>query len=194
MVQQCEPNGNSEVTRLMQQIEEEYTAARRGLHEYATVGRHEIITNRFNQAGQYIDRLAQLVGEKEAQHISTQIYIQVSEEESTQEGHAVARGQGDASISQAPEAEDETITIKAHLKWEGVQFLRDHGCHIEHYATGDRITFPTRSRKKPLTHISKHCHTITLPDATEITSIDGGTTSLLLLINRKDQQTVELTL
>src|SRR5207237_9059743 len=73
MVQQCEPNGNSEVTRIMQQIEEEYTAARRGLHEYATVGRHEIITNRFNQAGQYIDRLAQLVGEKEAQHISTQI-------------------------------------------------------------------------------------------------------------------------
>jgi hypothetical protein len=70
----------SEIKRLREQIEAEYIAAHRGLYEYATVGKHEIITNRFNQAGQYTDQLAQLVGEKEALHISTQIYIQVSEE------------------------------------------------------------------------------------------------------------------
>jgi hypothetical protein len=194
MVKQCESSGKSEVARLVQQIEEEYAAARRGLHEYATVGRHEIITNRFNKAGQYIDQLAQLVGEKEAQYISTQIYIQVSEEEPTQGDRGVASGQGGASILQAPQAEDDVITIKAYLKWEGVQFLRDHGCHIEHYTTGDRITFPARSRKTPLSHISKHCNTITLPDAIEITSIEGETTSLLLLIDLANQQTVLLTL
>ena len=72
---------HSEIARLRQQIQDEYTAARRGLYEYATVGRHEIITNRFNQAGLYTDRLAELVGEEEALHISTRIYIQVSEEE-----------------------------------------------------------------------------------------------------------------
>jgi hypothetical protein len=215
MVQQGKPVGKSKVARLMQQIEEEYTAANRGLHEYATVGRHEIITNRFDRAGQYIDQLALLVGEQEAQYISARIYIQVSEGKPVREDQAVACGRGPVGSGLAPDstlqvfdptlqifapilqvlqAEEDTITINAHLKWEGVQFLRDHGCHIEHYATGDRITFPARTRKTPLTRLSKHCNTITLPDATEITSIDGETTSLLLLIDPVNKQTVYLTL
>ncbi len=179
----------SEIARLRQRIGDEYAAAHRGLHEYATVAKHEIITHRFNQAGRYIDQLAQLVGEEEAQHISTQIYMQVTAEGTTQEDHAVACDQG-----QAPQVEKDAITIRAYLKWEGAQFLRDHGCHIEHCATGDMITFPAGSCKAQLTRISRYCNTIMLPDATEITSIDNDTTSVLLLIDLANQQTVHLSL
>jgi hypothetical protein len=184
----------SEIARLRRQIQDEYVAAHRGLHEYATVAKHEIITNRFNQAGQYTDQLAQLVGEEEALHISTQIYIQVSEEETIQEEHPVVCSQGQDPTLQDPKAKRNTITIKAHLKWEGAQFLRDHGCHIEHAATGDVITFPARSRKAQLTDISRHCNTITLPDATEILCVDEDTTVVLLLIDFLNQTTAQLTL
>jgi len=110
----------SEIARLRQQLEAEYTAACRGLHGYATVGRHEIITNRFNRAGQYTDQLAQLVEEEEALHISTQIYIQVSEEETTQEDQTVACNRAKIPILQDPLWEEETIIVKAHLKPEGI--------------------------------------------------------------------------
>jgi hypothetical protein len=43
----------------------------------------------FNWAGQYTDQLAQLAGEEEAQHISTQIYMQVTAEGIAQENHAL---------------------------------------------------------------------------------------------------------
>lgn len=175
----------SEITRLRRQIQDEYTAAHRALYEYATVAKHEIITQRFNQAGQYTDQLAQFVGEEEAQQISAQIYMQVTADGTPQEDQAM-------TSELAPQVEDDTITIKAHLKREGVQFLRDHGCHVEHYETGDMITFPTGSSKAQLTRISRYCHTITLPDATEITSIDEKTTSVLLLIDLANQQTVHL--
>ena len=83
----------SEVAQLRQQIADEYAAAHRALYEFAAVGRHEIITNRFNQAGQYIDQLAQFVGEQEANTMSAQIYIQVAAEETTQKD----RDQGQAA-------------------------------------------------------------------------------------------------
>jgi hypothetical protein len=177
----------SQIARLRQQIQDEYAAAYRGLHEYATVARHEIITHRFDKAGQYIDQLARFVGEEEAQRISTQIYMQVTAEGTTQEGQAVGSGP-----AQASQVEVAVITIRAYLKWEGAQFLRDHGCHVEHYTTGDLITFPAGSSKAQLTRISRYCNTITLPDATEITSIENEATSILLLIDLANQQTVHL--
>ena len=60
----------SEIAHLRQQIAAEFAAAHRALHEYATVAKHEIITNRFNQAGLYTDELAHLVGKEEAMNIA----------------------------------------------------------------------------------------------------------------------------
>ena len=46
----------SEVARLLQQIEMEYKAAKRGLEGYAIVSRHEFITARYDQVGIYQDQ------------------------------------------------------------------------------------------------------------------------------------------
>jgi hypothetical protein len=46
----------SEVARLLQQIEMEYVAAKRGLEAYAIVSKHEFITARYDQAGIYQDQ------------------------------------------------------------------------------------------------------------------------------------------
>jgi hypothetical protein len=79
---------------------------------------------------------------------------------------------------------EDQVTVRAYLKREGVQFLRDHACHVEHHPTGDLVTFPAGSRKAKLSRVSRCCSTITLPDATEITSIDDSNIpSLLLLID-----------
>ena len=177
----------SEIAHLRQQIAAEFAAAHRALHEYATVAKHEIITNRFNQAGLYTDELAHLVGKEEAMNIAAQVYMQVEAERTAQKEDAV--------VSElAPQVEEGTIMVKAHLKWEGAQFLRDHGCHIDQYATGDVITFPAGSRKAQLARTSPHYNAITLPDATEITSIDNDTTSVLLLIDLTNQQTIQLSI
>jgi hypothetical protein len=212
-----ETMSKSEVARLRQMIADEYTSAQQGLHGYAAVAKHEIITHRFNRVGELTDQLAQFVGEQEALQASVQIYMQVTGDGTTQEDHAGACDTGQAPALQTPQeepgrgvplkvdpcepvyvegarVEEEIITVKAYLKSEGVQFLRDRACHVEQYPTGDLVTFPAGSHKTKLSPVSRCCSTITLPDATEITSIDDGNIpSILLLIDIAKSQTIHLT-
>jgi len=69
----------SEVARLLRQIELEYEAAKRGLKGYATVSKHEFITARYDQAGMYQEKLAEVIGEKQASDLVCNLYIEVFE-------------------------------------------------------------------------------------------------------------------
>ena len=69
----------SEVARLLQQIEMEYEAAKRGLEGYAIISKHEFITARYNQAGIYQNELAKVIGEKQASLLSYDLYVEVFE-------------------------------------------------------------------------------------------------------------------
>ena len=69
----------SEVARLLQQIEMEYEAAKRGLEVYAIVSKHEFITARYDQAGMYQEQLARVIGEKQASDLVCSLYIEVFE-------------------------------------------------------------------------------------------------------------------
>ena len=54
-------------------------AAKRGLEAYAIVSRHEFITARYDQAGIYQDQLARVIGEKQANDLVCNLYIEVFE-------------------------------------------------------------------------------------------------------------------
>jgi hypothetical protein len=69
----------SEVARLLQQIEMEYEAAKRGLEGYAIVSKHEFITARYNQAGVYQNELAKVIGEKQASILAYDLYVEIFE-------------------------------------------------------------------------------------------------------------------
>jgi hypothetical protein len=57
---------NSEVAKLRQRIEDEYTAAQRALHAPAMVAKHEFITKRMEGMQQAHAELQAIVGEHEA--------------------------------------------------------------------------------------------------------------------------------
>src|SRR6266480_2416929 len=69
----------SEVARLLEQIEMEYEAAKRGLEGYAIVSRHEFITARYDQAGIYQDQLARVIGNKQANDLVCNLHSEVFE-------------------------------------------------------------------------------------------------------------------
>jgi hypothetical protein len=69
----------SEVARLLQQIEAEYGAAKRGLEGYAIAARHEFITARMERMAQHHAALINLVGEQEAARIISEASVQTSE-------------------------------------------------------------------------------------------------------------------
>ncbi len=56
----------SEVARLLRQIEQEHEAARRGLHAPAIVSSHAAITAHMENMGQCFEKLQPLVGGPEA--------------------------------------------------------------------------------------------------------------------------------
>ena len=57
---------NSEVARLLHEIETTYEAAQRGLSGYVTVARHEFINAQLERIGGYQASLEQLIGKQEA--------------------------------------------------------------------------------------------------------------------------------
>jgi hypothetical protein len=59
----------SEVARLLQRIEAEYEATKRGLEGYAITARHEFITTRMERMAAHHVALINLVGESEAARI-----------------------------------------------------------------------------------------------------------------------------
>jgi hypothetical protein len=60
-------SGNqSEVSRLIHQIDAEYTAARLAMAGYAEVARHEAITKRMENMGRLHEELMGIVGEEKA--------------------------------------------------------------------------------------------------------------------------------
>lgn len=79
----------SEVARLMRQIELEYEAAQRGMYGFAGgAGKHEFITARTEKMGRCHEKLIELVGEREATKALAEALEQAGNEPET----------GDASI------------------------------------------------------------------------------------------------
>jgi hypothetical protein len=64
---------NSEVARLMAEIEAEYTAAMRGLNGYAMTSEHELITRRVENMGEIHKKLQALVGDKAIAYVAQAI-------------------------------------------------------------------------------------------------------------------------
>jgi len=62
----CFSMGGSEVAKLRQQLDEICTAMHRGLYDYATVGKHAIITHKYELLGKTQERLALYVGKEQA--------------------------------------------------------------------------------------------------------------------------------
>lgn len=56
----------SEVARLIQQIDAEYCSAQWGLSGYAEVARHEVINAKYERLGELVEQLGEHVGEDEA--------------------------------------------------------------------------------------------------------------------------------
>jgi hypothetical protein len=68
---------SSEVARLRKQIELECAAMQQALHGFALTALHEIIQRKYESLGHYHEQLEQLVGEKEAALITTEIYVRM---------------------------------------------------------------------------------------------------------------------
>jgi hypothetical protein len=62
----CSPTGRSEVAQLRQQLDEICTAMQRGLYDYAIVGKHEVITHKYEMLGKTQELLASYVGNEQA--------------------------------------------------------------------------------------------------------------------------------
>jgi hypothetical protein len=58
--------GGSEVAKLRQQLDEICTAMHRGLCDYAIVGKHAVITHKYEMLGETQEQLAQHVGKDQA--------------------------------------------------------------------------------------------------------------------------------
>ena len=71
----------SEVMRLMQELELRCQAACWGLHGYAKVAKHEIIASRFDAIGRCQDELGKLIGPEEANKAVALTYIRVMDRE-----------------------------------------------------------------------------------------------------------------
>lgn len=71
----------SEVMRLLEELELRCQAACWGMYGYAKVARHEIIANRFEAIGQCQDKLEKLVGSEEANKTVVLTYIRVMDGE-----------------------------------------------------------------------------------------------------------------
>ncbi len=66
---------SSEIARLRQQIEQECTAMQQALTGFAMTAQHDVIQKKYESLGYYHEKLEQLVGEKEAALITTEIYM-----------------------------------------------------------------------------------------------------------------------
>jgi hypothetical protein len=62
----CPSTSGSEVAQLRQRLDEICTAMHRGLNDYAIVGKHEIITHKYEMLGQTQERLASYIGNEQA--------------------------------------------------------------------------------------------------------------------------------
>jgi hypothetical protein len=58
--------GGSEVAKLRQQLDEICVAMQRGLHDYAIVAKHEVITHKYAMLGETQERLASYIGREKA--------------------------------------------------------------------------------------------------------------------------------
>jgi hypothetical protein len=65
-VKGCSSMCVSEVAKLRQQLDEICTAMYSGLYDYAIVGKHEVITRKYEMLGQTQEQLASYVGKEQA--------------------------------------------------------------------------------------------------------------------------------
>ncbi len=71
----------SEVVRIMQELELRCQAACLGMHGYAKVAKHEVIANKFEAIGRCQDELEKLIGPEEANRTVVLTYIRVMDGE-----------------------------------------------------------------------------------------------------------------
>jgi len=97
----------SEVMRLLEELELRCQAACLGMHGYARVARHEIIASRFEAIGQCQDELEKLIGSEEANKTVALTYIRVMDSEvaatsvdQTKETEACEIGSGNKDMTQ----------------------------------------------------------------------------------------------
>lgn len=95
----------SEVGRLLEELELRCQAACLGMHGYAMVARHEVISSRFEAIGQCQNELEKLIGPEEANRTVVLTYMRVMD------GEVV-----DTSVDQ-----------RKKLKLVGYQFLESEG-------------------------------------------------------------------
>lgn len=69
----------SEVARLRLAIEAECESIQRAMHGFCTSASHDIINNKYNGIGGYMDELKMIIGEQEAGRIVVETYIQIVE-------------------------------------------------------------------------------------------------------------------
>ncbi len=67
---------DSEISRIKKQIQQECETMYLALNGYASVARHQIVAHKYRQISDYQDKLAQLIGDEEAQSVVIQTYIQ----------------------------------------------------------------------------------------------------------------------
>ncbi|HTI13164.1 MAG TPA: hypothetical protein VL461_01145 [Dictyobacter sp.] len=86
----------SEVARLRQQIADELVAMDRGFHAYAAgTSRHEFIRAKMERIGDQQDKLAQYVGQNDAEHMVCELYMDSvvhNENDTNKPGDAVNKG------------------------------------------------------------------------------------------------------
>lgn len=70
----------SEVARLMRQIEMECEAMKRGMQGYAAVAKHQTIAHKYNAIGAVQEQLETLVGKQEAMRVVCETYERVIEQ------------------------------------------------------------------------------------------------------------------
>lgn len=69
--------GESEVAKLREQIDEEISAMKQELEGLAMTAKHEIIHHKYDYLGELTDKLAIKLGEKEATEYICNAYIQI---------------------------------------------------------------------------------------------------------------------
>ena len=67
----------SEMTELLQRIEEECQAMQRAMYDYACVASHDVIQARYNTLGQYETALAEHVGDEKATALLIETYERI---------------------------------------------------------------------------------------------------------------------
>jgi hypothetical protein len=146
----------SEVARLIRQIELETQAAQLAMNGFAAVAKHEFITHRYNAIGQYQRELEGLVGEQQA----TDLMVSAYKKSLDQEGEPMR----ETELKSLSEPKAVTTLTTPPIIPEALQIICQH-CQVEEHGTYCVVHFPegtTRQEIYPRTWNARYL--LLLPD------------------------------